>query len=304
MFRLPFVPQSRNPSSGIKLYWSALLLFFYFLKRKTQMIKYGIHFGQIWPYGMIGSIYRMIILDANHVFAYSSFVLDNVRKLLNGKLPGSINVFSIGMEPEIFCSNKWKYHEKFNPNKNEIVLFSVSRHIERKGFDTLIESVNLLNEKVMGWRLYIGGEGPLSGFLKRKVIEYNLEDNVVFLGLIDNRELHGCYRRADIFILPNRILDNGDADGCPIVFLEASSYSVPCIGGNVPGTKDAIVDGKTGFIVDSSNFNLLSEKIRFLIENKHERERIGLAARKFIESNYQWKERINKLGEINDKISN
>ena len=339
IFRLPFVPQQRNPSSGIRLYWSTLLLFFYFLKRKAQIKKYGIHFGTLWPYGMvglilaklfgvkytifilgeelsaivygkgmkiklIGFIYRMIILDATHVFAYSSFVLDNVRKLINGKLPDSINVFPTGINQDVFCNHKWVYHKNFNPKENEKILFTVCRHIQRKGVDILIDSVNLLNSEMKNWHLYIGGQGDYTSVLKEMVTQNNLTNKVTFLGLLKDSELHGCYRRADIFILPNRILDNGDADGCPIVFIEASSYGVPCIGGNVPGTYDAIVDGETGFVVDPLDTKLISDRIALLMQNENIRKKMGAKASKFIETNYKWRDRIDKFMEINEKISN
>ena len=339
IIRLSFVPQSRNPSSGMKIYWSTFVSILYFSLRSRRLKNEGIHIGQIWPYGMIGltlkkifgikytifilgeelssiifgngikkriiaEMYRKIVLNASHVFAYSSFVRENVKKLLKGNLPDAINVFSTGLEPEKFCSMDWKYHKLFCPKEEDVILFSVSRHIERKGFDVLIESVKLLNEKKKNWHLYIGGQGPLTDLLKRKVNENNLKEHVTFLGLLEESELHGCYRRADVFILTNRMLENGDADGCPIVFLEASSYGMPCIGGNVPGTQDAIVDDYTGFIVDSQDVELISDKLSYLIRNKTKRELMGKNAEKFIERKYKWKDRINKFGEINDKISN
>lgn len=336
--RLPFLPNTRELNSGWRLYYSFLKTLKYFIKSGYLTKMKSIHIAQVYPFGLLGlifnkildinytifilgeelsgvvygeknfknriiqSLYRLIIKNSSHVFAYSSFVRANINILFNGE-PANVSLFSIGLEPEIFCSTKWKYHKNFCPENDEIILFSIARHVERKGFDMLIEAIKVLIEKAKNWHLYIGGQGPLTGFLKKKVIEYNLTNHVTFLGLLEDSELHGCYRRADIFILPNRMLESGDADGCPIVFLEASSYGVPCIGGRLHVSHDAIVDGVTGYVVYSMDVDLLSDKIAFLINNENKRKQMGVKARKIVETNYKWEDRINKFEEINDKIS-
>ena len=184
--KLPFVPQARQPNSGWKLYWSFFVSILYFTLRKSDLFKNGIHLGQLWPYGMIGlilnrlfgvkytifilgeelsmivygrgikinliaKVYRMIIKKANHVFVSSSFVRDNVKRLLEGHSTENVSIFYSGFEPDIFCDKEWKYHSHFCPTDDEVVLFSVSRHIERKGFDTLIEASRLLKDKADNW---------------------------------------------------------------------------------------------------------------------------------------------------------
>ena len=103
--------------------------------------------------------------------------------------------------------------------------------------------------------------------------------------------------------MTNVILDNGDADGCPIVFLEAACYNTS-LGGNVPGTKDAIIDGKTGYIVDSKNPLEISRKLKLLVENPEERNRLGKNAYNYVAHNYKWENRIKKFRSINEKILN
>ena len=339
VIRLPFVPPPRNPSSGWELYMSMFVTLYYFFSKRKRLYKQGIHFGQIWPYGIVGlvlhkmfkinytvfilgeelsqivysrcvkveiiaSLYRKIIMNASNVFVSSSFVRKNVRQLLNSFLPDTVNIFYNGIEPEEYCSSKWEIPQGFKPADDEIVIFSISRHITRKGFHHLVDSARLLMEKANNWHLYIGGVGPDTEKLKSMVNANSLHENITFLGKLKDEELHGCYRGSDIFILTNIMLEGGDADGCPIVFLEAACYGVPSIGGNVPGTYDAIKDGITGFVVDSKDTELVSDKIALLINNRDRLNEIGNNARNYVDKNYKWSHRINQFGEINDKISN
>ena len=185
-----------------------------------------------------------------------------------------------------------------------IILFSICRHIERKGLINLIESLKLLDKKNNNWHQYIAGVGPLTTKLKKKVNDLGLSQSITFLGRISESELHGCYKKSDIFLLPNMILDNGDADGCPVVFIEASAYGIPCIGGDVPGTQDAIIDGETGFIINSNNHELIKNKIDFLINNEDKRKNMGIQAKELILKSYKWEDRLELIRKVNDKISN
>ena len=74
--------------------------------------------------------------------------------------------------------------------------------------------------------------------------------------------------------------------------------------GDVPGTKDAIINNKSGFILDSKNHKVIKEKIEFLITNKDERINMGANAKALISKQYKWKDRFDLIRKINDKISN
>jgi len=338
-FPLSFVPESRKPSSGIKLYWSSVLSLFYFFIHRKNLINNGLHLGQIWPYGMVAYIlkiffninfviyilgeelsqvvinkrikyyfiriiYGKILQSASHIFAYSTFVRDNVKIIYGDNHYDNISILSTGIDVKNFTTSKIAVPDNFNIYNKKIILFTLSRHIERKGIHNLIFSLKLLKSSNKNWHQYIAGEGPETSKLKNLVNELELNDYVTFLGRISNQEMHACYKYADIFILPNLILNNGDADGCPIVFIEASAYAIPCIGGDVPGTKDAIKDGESGFIVDSKNHKLIKEKIELLVRNDCERKDMGIKAKMLISRDFKWKDRFELIRMINDKISN
>jgi glycosyltransferase involved in cell wall biosynthesis len=61
--------------------------------------------------------------------------------------------------------------------------------------------------------------------------------------------LYEEYRRASVFCLPCRVLDNGDRDGIPNVLLEAMATGVPVVTTNVSGIPELVVDGMTGLLV-------------------------------------------------------
>ena len=88
------------------------------------------------------------------------------------------------------------------------------------------------------------------------------------------------------------------------LFLEAMSYGIPCIGGDVVGTHDAIINGETGFVVDSKSPEDISNKIEILINHPHKRAKMGKLSIDHIKNNYSWANRLTHFKRINDEISN
>ena len=64
-------------------------------------------------------------------------------------------------------------------------------------------------------------------------------------------------------------INDGKAfEGFGLVFLEANAKGMPCIGSINCGAKEAILNGKTGYIVDPYNFKVIAQKMD-LILNKN-----------------------------------
>ena len=105
-------------------------------------------------------------------------------------------------------------------------ILSVGRIVERKGFHFLIDSVKLLRNIIPDINLTIVGDGPFRFFLEEKIKKDNLSDIVSLTGTIDNKKLSQLYSESDLFVLAHTMLDNGDTEGAPMVFAEASVFLI------------------------------------------------------------------------------
>lgn len=161
------------------------------------------------------------------------------------------------------------------------LLFSVGRLIKRKGFDMAIEAMVLVHRKYPDAQLVIAGEGEKQNELEARIKELNLEDVVTMVGRLSHDELMNIYQDCDIFLMPNRELENGDTEGFGLVFLEANAFKKPVIGGNAGGAVDAIVHGKTGLLVDGRSAEDIANAIIRLLEDEDLRKEMG-------EGGYQW----------------
>ena len=133
--------------------------------------------------------------------------------------------------------------------KREIVknFLFVGRLVEVKNLDFLIKVFNDLKE----YTLYIAGFGKLESYLKSIA-----DDNIVFLGAIDNTKLTEIYQKNDVFILPSI------SETWGLVVEEALNNGMPVLVSDRVGCASEIVNETNGLIFKSNSESDLKDKIR------------------------------------------
>ena len=136
------------------------------------------------------------------------------------------------------------------PLENRHILVTVGRLVRRKGVAWFVEHVMpRLNSRYL---YLIVGAGPEKDRILKLVRRHQLEDHVLMLGQRSNADRNILLNAADMFIMPN-ITVAGDVEGFGIVALEAGSCGLPVIASNIQGIRDAVLDGKTGMLVEEQN---------------------------------------------------
>ena len=123
----------------------------------------------------------------------------------------------------------------------ELTLFSVCRLVPRKNVDVLIAAVEQLVNEGAALSLVIAGTGPEEAKIRRLA---ETRPFVRFLGFIDEARKRQVLSETDVFVqLSTR-------EGLSIATLEALASGVPCLVSNLPGVREPIAPGETGWYVD------------------------------------------------------
>ena len=80
------------------------------------------------------------------------------------------------------------------------------------------------------------------------------------------------------------VIQKSTREGFGLVVTEALWKGKPVIGGNVGGIPLQVLDGETGFLVDS--VEACAERTLFLLQNKKDAEKMGSAGREHVRSNF------------------
>ncbi|MEP0355639.1 glycosyltransferase family 4 protein [Paraglaciecola sp.] len=201
--------------------------------------------------------------------------------------PELTTVITPGVDTNTFkpAPKSLELRAKFGWNERPVLL-TVSRLELRKGHATLIEALVDIKAKIPDVLYAIIGGGPQKPELEKLVSELSLEDNVMFMSELSDRQMIECYQQSDIFVLPNRDIGR-NIEGFGIVMIEAQACGVPVIGGNSGGTPETLIEGKTGYIVDCNTPKPLSNKVQFMLANPNELREMKLNARAH-SINYDW----------------
>lgn len=172
------------------------------------------------------------------------------------QLESKVQVVYTGIDKNIFYRVDGDYKEKHEFD-NCTLLISVSRIVQKKGYDNMLHIFEKLINKDKCFHWIIIGDGPYLSELKKKVTSVNLSNYITFLGSIERNSLRYFYSSADCFWLLS------DYDEClPLVYLEAQACGIPAIGRNKGGVVETIIDNETGFLVNSNEecFDILLSK--------------------------------------------
>ena len=96
----------------------------------------------------------------------------------------------------------------------------------------------------------------------------------------NSEPLIDLYRNADIFVLPTR------ADFSPNAVCEAMAFELPVITTNVGSLSETIKEGENGFFIPVDDEQILSDRLKLLVDDKNLRTRMGKLGRKLIEEKY------------------
>lgn len=177
--------------------------------------------------------------------------------------------------------------EKYSLDTNGKLLLSVGRLSRRKGFDQVIRSLGLLKSQSFNLQYAVVGIGDDYEYLKDIAEQCGVSDKVYFLGEVSADELPLWYNACDIFVMPNRVVNN-DTEGFGMVFVEAAACGKPAIAGIAGGTGSAVIDGVTGFRVDGENLEAVSGAIEKLCMNDVLLREMGRRAMQRAHDKFSW----------------
>ncbi len=198
-----------------------------------------------------------------------------------------IKVLINGTDPNRFYPMDVSVQKEEKKLEDSFVLLTVTRLVERKGIDTVIEALSVLNKKIPNIKYLIVGDGPDREKLEHLAREKEVEQLVTFCGKVPYNALNTFYNLCDLFVMPSKTA-TPDVEGFGIVFLEANACSKPVIGTYSGGIPSAIIHKKTGLLVEEDNPQELLQAIYQLYEHKEYTHALGKQGLQRVKTEANW----------------
>ncbi len=230
-------------------------------------------------------IYRFVLRHADCVFFQNKtnmdlFAEENAIKENACLIPGSgVNL------------NENKYEEYSEDDKFRILY--VGRITRIKGITELLDAIDIL--KKCHKNLVFEFVGECDEHYEKQIKQLHEEKKIVYYGVSKNP--HENMRKAQAVIMPSY------GEGMSNVLLEAAACGRPILASDVPGCREIVLDGVTGFSFSPHKADSIIDAVEKLIFlTKEKREKMGKMGREHVERTFSREIIINKYMEEIQKV--
>lgn len=182
---------------------------------------------------------------------------------------------------------------------HQIKFLLIGRMIADKGLYEYVEAARMVKSLFPQIEFYLLGplwpENPAAVSVQQ-LEAWNIEGCVKYLGATD--DVRQYIKDVDVIVLPSSY-----REGVPFTLMEGASMGRPIIATDIPGCRDVIIDGKTGFLCEVKNPQSLADAmIKTIKLSSEERAAMGRAGSRYMEEEFdiahiihQYEKTINEM---------
>jgi len=224
--------------------------------------------------------YKYIFENIDVITSNSDFTTQEAIKL--GCNPDIIKYIPETLNCNVFNLSNNRQEDFFN-------IISIGRLVEFKGIEYGIRAIkHLIDKGILNIQYKIYGDGELKNELEAIIQFHNLNKYVVLMGRATQEELRVALSTSNVFLSPGIKCQRDRQENQGVVIQEAQAAGVPVIVSKVGGVIHGLIDGETGFLVDSKNTTQMADKIEYFIKNPTEVKRMGENGRKFVSETFDY----------------
>jgi len=136
---------------------------------------------------------------------------------------------------------------------------SVGRLTKQKNYSVLLQAMKLVLNRIPQTTLFLIGDGELRSELEQEAKALGIENQVVFLGR--RSDVFEQIRQWDLFVLPSLW------EGLAAVVIESMACGTPVVATDIPGMRELIEPGQSGWLVNAGDALNLAETILEALQN-------------------------------------
>jgi glycosyltransferase involved in cell wall biosynthesis len=167
----------------------------------------------------------------------------------------------------------------------EHVVGLVSSLVAHEGIGTLLEAVKILNDRGVGTRALIVGDGPERTALQRQAADLGLD--AIFTGRVPTSRVRDYHAVLDVFVVP-RTPDRVCQLVTPLKPVEAMASGLPVVVSSVRALAEIVHDGETGLLSPPLDAGELADRLQQLLARPDLRAKLGANAREWVARDRTW----------------
>ena len=206
----------------------------------------------------------------------------------NGSAAGvNTEKFDISKKEQYRLMIRGKYHI---PSDAFVFVF-VGRITRDKGVNELFQAFSKIDN---AWMLMVGWNEVDQSVDQELYQQIQNNERVVFTGYTN--EVEKYLAASDCYVLPSY------REGFGMGVIEAEAMGLPVIVSNIPGPTDAMIDKKTGIVVNKADANDLYHTMKNMLEDKDNSQKMGEEGQRFVVGAFEQKKLFEAILKDRKKI--
>lgn len=172
---------------------------------------------------------------------------------------------------------------------------SVGRPSFQKNIELMVDVIFEIKKSKPDIHLVLLGAGlysPNLEYIKKKIKELDIENNITILGWIDRKDIFNIIHYSTLYLTTSRY------EGLPYSVIESLAMGKAIVATNVDGNKDLVKNNFNGFLIDDANKDQISQAVLKLINDDDLRESMGENSQKFFDEKFNMEQNIKILESI------
>jgi len=233
-----------------------------------------------------------------HILTVSRDMAD--RLLAHGADPARLLVHYIGVPLETFpFRTRVALPDKVAAGE-PAELLQVSSFNEKKGHVYTVAAFRLFLRDNPHARLTLVGDGPQRDHIRSLTEDLAERGAIRFLGPLPEQEVAKVLGQCDIFVHHSVTSHTGDKEGIPIALMEAMASGLIVVSTRHSGIPELVEDGVEGYLVEERDVKAYAAAMQKTLTSG---PKMGAAARRKIELNFDMDRQNRLLGEIYQQVA-
>jgi len=196
-----------------------------------------------------------------------------------------------GMEINSFlkAGHDIELKKKLGIPEDALIVGTLARLFHLKGYDHIVEIARKVIASVPNTYFLLIGDGILKNKIQQDAANAGLSRNFIFAGLLKPEFIPQYLSIIDV------LLHLSLREGLPRSVVQALACAKPAIAFNLDGTPEVLINGKTGFIIETDEIDKVIENTITLLKNKNLREELGRNGQNLVAKNFDWRFMVDEL---------
>lgn len=225
-------------------------------------------------------------------FVVAESMITQMKKAKIGlNKPFVVNYSGMPIQAYLYAQRNNELREKLSIPKHAVVLGTIARLFDLKGYETLIQLAPQIIERYPQIHFLLIGDGPNKEKYQKLIADKGIQSHFSFAGLVPPEQIPTYVAQIDVLIHLSL------HEGLPRAAVQALANQKPVIAYPIDGTPEVVIPNQTGCLCNPDEDESVLQAISFLLDNPEIRKSYGINGQQLVKERFDVQTMVEQITE-------